>query len=119
MDTGTERLRGPSVVSVRDERSFNTLIAEREPILVLFDAPWCPSGKLMRSALAELEATVRVAAVDVDIVPGLARTYRLVGVPAVLLFRESQLAATRLGEADAATLGTWLSRYIDVSEPAA
>jgi thioredoxin-like negative regulator of GroEL len=73
----------------------------------------------MRSALAELEATVRVAAVDVDTVPGLARTYRLGGVPAVLLFRESQLAATRLGEADAATLATWLSRYLDVSEPAA
>lgn len=87
-------------------REVNDLSFEEEvlrasrPVLVDFGAEWCGPCRRQEPVLeklAEERTDLDVVYVDVEASPETARTYGVRGVPTLILFRDGQPAATRVG----------------------
>jgi thioredoxin 1 len=78
--------------------------------LVIFSAAWSRPAQQMALRAVRLAARhkVQVMTIDVDEQPQLVRRYPVSAVPTLLLFRNGQLAASRIGELSDAQLESWL-----------
>ena len=69
------------------------------PTLVDFYADWCGHCREIAPLLEDLarEEQVRIVKVDVDKNPGLADVYKIMSIPALLLFKDGEVAARKVG----------------------
>jgi thioredoxin 1 len=75
--------------------------ASRVPVLVEFGAAWCPPCRALRPVLERLAEThagrLRVAEVDIDRSPLVARRLAVRGAPTMIVFRDGHPIARHLG----------------------
>lgn len=78
------------------------------PILVDFWAPWCPPcrsiGPELERAAEALAGRVRVATINVDEEPELAGAYGIQSIPALILFKDGDIAGAWVGFATAESI---------------
>lgn len=70
------------------------------PVLVDFWAAWCMPCRMLGPVIDELAAEAdgyKVGKVNVDEEPELARTYNVMSIPTVLVFKNGELAASSVG----------------------
>ena len=79
-----------------DTVTFDDAVAG-SPLLVDFWAPWCRPCKALEPILAELEATVPVARVNIDEHPAIGARYDVLSIPTVMLFQGGELKETLVG----------------------
>ncbi len=73
----------------------------RETTLVFVRAAWCSSCKAMTPRVEQLAADhsdFRLFSLNVEQAPQLAKRYRVMGVPAFLIFRHGRLVDRKTGE---------------------
>lgn len=70
-----------------------------EVVLVDFYADWCGPCQMLAPVLEELdkEGRVKVVKIDVDSLPDLARQFRVMSIPTVMLFKNGQFMKKQLG----------------------
>lgn len=68
-------------------------------VLVDFYADWCGPCQMLAPVLDELdkEGEVKVVKIDVDSLPELARQFRVMSIPTVMLFKNGQFVKKQLG----------------------
>ncbi len=83
--------------------------------LVDFWAPWCGPCQIMLPNLAEFAEKsegVKVAKVNVDQNMDLAQRFRIMGIPALIVFKDGQIMAQTSGVHSASQLMELTKRYI-------
>jgi thioredoxin len=98
-----------------DTLTFDDAVAG-SPVLVDFWAPWCRPCKALEPILAELEATVPVARVNVDEHPAIGARYDVLSIPTVILFAAGAPVGSMVGIRPKAHFEEWLSEVLPAAE---
>jgi thioredoxin 1 len=101
LSTPTGASMSTSLPTTTDAAFADDVLASRTPVLVDFTAEWCGPCRLVTPVLEQLaqdEARrMRVVSLDVDTNPDAARTYGILGMPTMLLFRDGQVVQRIIG----------------------
>ena len=97
--------------------SFETdVLGSSEPVLVDFWAEWCGPCKQIAPALeelaSELQRKVTVAKLNIDDNPSTPGKYGVRGIPTLMLFKNGEVAATKIGALPKSKLQEWLEQNI-------
>ena len=87
-----------------------------EPVLVDFWAEWCGPCRAIAPVLdelsSELAGKVKIVKLNVDENPGLAAQYGVRSIPTLLMFKNGQVAATKIGAEPKQRLVTWINSVL-------
>src|SRR5579862_2687429 len=76
------------------DESFDDALSEYRLLLVDFTADWCSPCKAMEPTIervaVDFVGKMRVAKMDLDDSPEVTSRYRVLGIPALILFRDSE-----------------------------
>ena len=105
-----------STVQVSDD-SFDADVLKAEgAVLVDFWAEWCGPCKMIAPALEEIaremDGRVKVAKVNIDDNPRIPQKYGVRGIPTLMLFKDGQVAATKIGALPKADLVKWIGSVL-------
>ena len=102
--------------TVTDASFQNDVLGSDKPVLVDFWAEWCGPCRMIAPALeeiaGELSDQVTVAKLNIDDNPDVPARYGVRGIPTMILFKDGQPAATRVGAAPKTQLQSWLEQVL-------
>ena len=103
-------------IAVSDD-SFDTDVLKAEgAILVDFWAEWCGPCKMISPALEEIakemDGRVQIAKMNIDDNPMTPQKYGVRGIQTLMLFRDGQVAATKVGAMAKNQLQQWVESVL-------
>ena len=105
-----------STKAVSDDNFDAEVLKSELPVLVDFWAEWCGPCKIIAPALEELAGEmgerVTVAKVNIDDNPGVPSKYGVRGIPTLMLFKDGQVAATKVGTLPKNALYQWVESVL-------
>lgn len=99
-------------IHVNDETFEEQVLKAPGPVLVDFWAEWCGPCKMIAPILDEIATSmagrVTVAKVDVDNSRDTPTKYGVRGIPTLMLFKDGEVLATKVGAQSRAALVGWI-----------
>ena len=100
------------IAHVSDDQFDAEVLKSSEPVLVDFWAEWCGPCKMIGPSLeeisSELAGKVVIAKLNIDDHPDAPSKYGVRGIPTMILFKNGQIADTKVGAAPKSALKGWL-----------
>lgn len=96
-----------SVLHLTKENFEKEVLQAKEPVLVDFWASWCGPCQMVGPVVEEVAGEVtgaKVCKVDVDAQPELARQFRVMSIPTLMVFKDGQTVKREVGAKSKAEL---------------
>lgn len=101
---------------VTDSSFDQDVLKSDKPVVVDFWAEWCGPCKAIGPALEEiseeLAGKVEIVKLNIDDNPGIPGSHGIRGIPTLMMFKDGQLAATKVGAAAKPALKAWVEENI-------
>ncbi|MFM7029234.1 MAG: thioredoxin TrxA [Chakrabartia sp.] len=98
--------------AITDASFADDVLNAGQPVLVDFWAEWCGPCKMIGPSLEEisdeLAGKVTIAKINIDDNPDAPAKYGVRGIPTMILFKDGQPAATKVGAAPKSALKGWI-----------
>ena len=98
--------------AISDSSFSSDVLQSDRPVLVDFWAEWCGPCKMIGPALEEiadeLGEKVTIAKINIDENPDAPGQYGVRGIPTMILFKNGQAVAQKVGAAPKSQLKSWL-----------
>ena len=98
-------------MEIKNKEEFQNII-NSDYALIDFFATWCGPCKMLSPIIeniANSRDNIKVAKVDVDKHEDLARTYGVMSIPTLILFKNGQVVATKIGFVAEPLLNEWIN----------
>ena len=107
---------GMGISHVSDASFESDVLKADKPVLVDFWAEWCAPCKQIAPALVELagdmDGKLDVAKLNIDENPTTPSKYGVRGIPTLMLFKDGQVAATKVGTLPKNKLFDWIASIL-------
>ena len=104
------------IKNVSDVSFDADVLKSSQPVLVEYWAAWCGPCKMIAPMLEEVSAEyagkVTIAKLNVDENPETAAKFGIRGIPTLMLFKDGQVAATKVGALSKSQLTAFLNDSI-------
>jgi len=101
-----------AIKTVTDTSFEQDVLSASGPVLVDFWAEWCGPCRMIAPALEELSdelgERVTIAKLNIDENPEAPTKYGVRGIPTMILFKDGQPAATKIGAEPKSRIQGWL-----------
>lgn len=98
--------------SVTDQSFQSDVLDSKTPVVVDFWAEWCGPCRMIAPSLEELaseyDGKVTVAKMNIDENPQTPTRYGVRGIPTLMIFRNGQVTATKIGALPKTKIKEWI-----------
>ncbi len=105
-----------NVGEVTDATFETEVLKEKLPVLVDFWAPWCGPCRAIAPVIEEIAneytGKLKVLKLNTDENPKIAQSYRISGIPSLMVFKNGQPVEQVVGAVPKSTLCTALQKHI-------
>ena len=105
-----------NILSLSDDTFEADVLQSDVPVLVDYWAEWCGPCKMISPILEEIateyEGRVKVAKLNIDENPGTPPKFGIRGIPTLMLFKNGEVEATKVGALSKSQLTAFLDQSI-------
>jgi thioredoxin 1 len=104
------------IVHLSDDTFENEVLQSEQPVLVDYWAEWCGPCKMIAPVLDEIageySGKVKVAKLNIDDNPNTPPRYGIRGIPTLMLFKDGEVEATKVGAVSKSQLTAFIDSNI-------
>jgi thioredoxin 1 len=104
------------IIAVSDESFEEDVLRSEQPVLVDFWAEWCGPCKMIAPILEDVAlqyaSKLRVAKLNIDENPATPPRYGIRGIPTLMLFKDGNVEATKVGAVSKSQLALFLDNHL-------
>ena len=105
-----------NIIHVSDDSFEQEVLQSEMPVLIDYWAEWCGPYKMIAPVLDEVASEyadkIRVAKLNIDENPATPPKYGIRGIPTLMLFKNGEVEATKVGAVSKAQLTAFLDENI-------
>ena len=105
-----------NIIHVSDDSFEQEVLQSEMPVLIDYWAEWCGPCKMIAPVLDEVASEyadkIRVAKLNIDENPATPPKYGIRGIPTLMLFKNGEVEATKVGAVSKAQLTAFLDEHI-------
>ena len=105
-----------ATINVTDESFEKEVLKSDKPVVLDFWAPWCGPCKMIGPSLEEISDEmadkITVAKINIDENPNTPTQFGVRGIPTMLVFKNGEAAATKVGAVSKTAILEWIEDSI-------